>query len=180
MLDGAALLGTGSITERLWTKPAATVLAIDATPVDRPSNTLAAAARARVSLRVAPGDDALRAQAALAQHLRDHAPWGTQVTVSPGGDAGQPFAVDTRGPAFDAARRAFQEAYGEAVVEIGSGGTIPFVAQFANAFPAAAILVTSPGGDPDSRAHGLDESLHLREFEPACLAEALLLAELAK
>ncbi|HEX5995612.1 MAG TPA: dipeptidase [Jiangellales bacterium] len=180
VLDGGALLGTGSIAERVWTKPAATVLAIDATPVDRASNTLAATARARVSLRLAPGDDPHRAQAALARHLRDHAPWGTQVTVSPGGDAGQPFAVDTRGPAFEAARRAFREAYGEAVVEIGSGGTIPFVAQFAATFPAAAILVTSAGGDPDSRAHGIDESLDLREFERACLAEALLLAELAK
>lgn len=180
MLDDGALLGTGSIAERVWTKPAATVLAIDATPVDRASNTLAATARARVSLRLAPGDDAVRAQAALARHLRDHAPWGTQVTVRPGGDAGQPFSVDTRGPAFEAARRAYLDAYGEAVVEIGSGGTIPFVAQFASAFPEAAILVTSAGGDPDSRAHGVDESLHLREFERACLAEALLLAELAK
>lgn len=180
MLDGVALLGTGSIAERVWTKPAATVLAIDATAVDRASNTLAAAARARVSLRLAPGDDPLRAQAALARHLQSHAPWGTRVTVKPGGDAGQPFAVDSRGAAFDAARRAFGEAYGKGVVEIGSGGTIPFVAQFADAFPGAAILVTSAGGDPDSRAHGADESLHLREFERACLAEALLLAELAQ
>jgi acetylornithine deacetylase/succinyl-diaminopimelate desuccinylase-like protein len=180
VLDGAPLLGTGSIAERVWTRPAATVLAIDATPVHRASNTLAATARARVSLRLAPGDDAVRAQAALARHLRDHAPWGTQVTVGPGGDAGQPFAVDARGPAFDAARRAFREAYGTGVVDIGSGGTIPFVARFADAFPDAAILVTSAGGDPDSRAHGVDESLHLGEFERACLAEALLLAELAE
>jgi acetylornithine deacetylase/succinyl-diaminopimelate desuccinylase-like protein len=65
-------------------------------------------------------------------------------------------------------------------VDIGAGGTIPFVAQFADAFPDAAILVVSAGADPDCRAHGTDESLHLAEFERACVAEAFLLAELAR
>jgi acetylornithine deacetylase/succinyl-diaminopimelate desuccinylase-like protein len=179
VLDGVQLIGTGGVTERLWTKPAATVLAMDATRVADASNTLAAAARAKVSLRVAPGDDAERAMDALAEHLRTHAPWGVQVTVTAGG-MGQPYAVDAHGPAFDAARRAFGAAYGNDVVEIGVGGTIPFIAAFAAAFPAAAILVTSAGADPDCRAHGADESLHLGDFERACLGEALLLAELAE
>jgi acetylornithine deacetylase/succinyl-diaminopimelate desuccinylase-like protein len=61
---------------------------------------------------------------------------------------------------------------------MGVGGTIPFVAEFAAAFPEAAILVTGVE-DPDSRAHGLDESLHLDEYSKACLAEALLLERLA-
>jgi cysteinylglycine-S-conjugate dipeptidase len=65
-------------------------------------------------------------------------------------------------------------------VHIGSGGSIPFVAEFASAFPAAAILVTSAGADNDSRAHGPDESVHLAEFERACLAEAFLLTELGE
>ncbi len=95
-------------------------------------------------------------------------------------DVGDPYAIDPSGPAFDAARTAYQTAYGKEVVEIGSGGTIPFVAQFADAFPDAAILVVSAGADPDCRAHGTDESLHLAEFERACVAETLLLAELAR
>jgi hypothetical protein len=33
--------------------------------------------------------------------------------------------------------------------------------------------------DPDTRAHGANESLHLGVFERACLAEALLLDRLA-
>ena len=89
------------------------------------------------------------------------------------------LAVDAQGPTFDAARAAFREAYGRDTVEIGVGGSIPFVAEFADAFPDAAILVTSAGADPDCRAHGPDESLHLADFERACLAEALLLAKLA-
>jgi len=179
MVDGVALLGTGSIAERTWTKPSASVLALDATPVAEVSNTLVPAARAKVSLRIAPGDDALRARAALAKHLHEHAPWGVQVTVTDS-DVGDPYAIDPSGPAFDAARAAYRDAYGRDMVEIGSGGTIPFVARFADAFPDAAILVVSAGADPDSRAHGTDESLHLGEFERACIGNALLLAELAR
>ena len=84
-----------------------------------------------------------------------------------------------QGPAYDAARSAFGEAWGREPVDIGVGGTIPFIAEFADAFPSAAILVTG-AADPDSRAHGANESLHLAEFERACLAEILLLGKLAK
>jgi acetylornithine deacetylase/succinyl-diaminopimelate desuccinylase-like protein len=179
LLDGVRLLGSGSLAERLWARPSASVLAIDATRVADASNTLIPVARAKVSLRLAPGDDAPRARAALVAHLREHAPWGVRVTVVDS-EVGQPFAVDTRGPAFDAAHAAFRQAYAHDAVELGNGGTIPFVAAFADAFPGAAILVTSAGADPESRAHGADESLHLGDFERACLAETLLLAELAR
>jgi cysteinylglycine-S-conjugate dipeptidase len=179
LLDGVELLGSGSLAERLWAKPAASVLAIDATRVADASNTLIPVARAKVSVRLAPGDEAPRARAALASHLREHAPWGVHVTVVDG-DLGQPFAATVGGPAFDAAHAAFRRAYGHPAVELGNGGTIPFVAAFAGAFPAAELLVTSAGADPDSRAHGADESLHLGDFERACLAEALLLEELAR
>jgi acetylornithine deacetylase/succinyl-diaminopimelate desuccinylase-like protein len=97
--------------------------------------------------------------------------------VTPG-DIGEPYAVDARGPAYDAARSAFRDAWdGVEPVDIGVGGSIPFIAQFAAAYPDAAILVTGVE-DPDTRAHGIDEGLHLAEFERACLAEALLLQRL--
>jgi cysteinylglycine-S-conjugate dipeptidase len=178
VLDGVRLLGTGSIAERVWAKPSATVLAIDATRVADASNTLAPLARAKVSLRLAPGDDAERASRALSAHLREHAPWGVEVRVL-GGEAGQGFAIDANGRVFDAARAAMTEAYGRDPIDMGVGGTIPFVAQFARAYPASAILVTSAGADPECRAHGADESLNLQDFERACLAEALLLAKLS-
>ena len=179
MLDGVQLLGTGSLAERIWTKPSASVLAIDTTRVADASNTLIPAARAKVSVRLAPGEDATRARQALVRHLRERAPWGVQVNIV-GGQVGQPSAIDATGPAFEVARAAFREAYGHDAVDIGIGGSIPFVAEFAAAFPDAAILVTSAGADPDCRAHGPDESLHLGDFERACLAEALLLAKLAE
>jgi acetylornithine deacetylase/succinyl-diaminopimelate desuccinylase-like protein len=179
MLDGVRLIGSGKIADRAWTKPSASVLAIDAPPVADASNTLVPVARAKVSVRLAPGDEARRAQAALVRHLREHAPWGVQTTVIET-DLGQPYAIDSQGPVFDAARSAYGQAYGHPMTDIGTGGSIPFVAEFANAFPKAAILIVSAGADPDCRAHGTDESLHIGEFERACLAETYLLDELAR
>ena len=177
ILDGIELIGTGPLVDRLWAKPTATVLAIDTTRIADASNTLLATAKAKVSVRLAPGDDAKSAMDKLVGHLTTHAPFGARVTVTPI-SYGEPFHIDARGPRYDAARAAFQEAWGRAPVDMGVGGTIPFVAEFAEAFPEAAILVTGVE-DPDSRAHGFDESLHLDEYSKACLAEALLLEKLA-
>jgi acetylornithine deacetylase/succinyl-diaminopimelate desuccinylase-like protein len=178
VLPGVDLIGSGSIVERIWTKPALAVLAVDATRVADASNTLIHVARAKVSVRIAPGDDAHRALEHLRRHLEAHVPWGAHLTVDDG-DLGEPFAVDANGPMYDAARRAFQEAWdGTAPVDIGVGGSIPFIAEFAQAYPDAAILVTGVE-DPDTRAHGANEGLHLAEFDRVCLAEALLLDNLA-
>ena len=178
VLDGVELIGSGSITERNWNKPSLTVLGIDCPSVRDASNTLVASARAKVSLRLAPGQDTEAAMTALVEHLRGHAPWGASVTVTRG-ELGAPYQIDATGPVFDAARDAFRTAWdGVAPVDMGVGGSIPFVAEFAEAFPSASILVTGVE-DPDSRAHGANESLHLGEWRRACLAEALLLAKLA-
>ena len=131
-----------------------------------------------VSMRLAPGEDARAAQQALADHLRAHVPWGAHVEVTPGPGIAEPFALSSTGSAYDAARSAFSRAYGNAAVETGIGGSIPFIAEFARTFPGAAVLVTGVG-DPASRWHGIDESLHLEMFGRGVLAEAYLLAELA-
>jgi acetylornithine deacetylase/succinyl-diaminopimelate desuccinylase-like protein len=106
-------------------------------------------------------------------------PWGAHVTVTPGAGVAEPFSISTTGTAYDAARRAFSTAFGNATVEIGIGGSIPFIAEFARAFPGAAVMVTGVG-DPASRWHGIDESLDLGMFARGALAEALFLAELAR
>jgi acetylornithine deacetylase/succinyl-diaminopimelate desuccinylase-like protein len=176
--DGVRLVGTGSLPDRIWTRPAISVIAVDAPRVADASNTLIPVARAKVSLRVAPGDDAEKAKDALVAHLENNAPWGAAVEVGHF-EVGQPFAVNSNGPAYDAARSAFETAWGVKPVDIGIGGTIPFVAEFIDAFPDAAMLVTGVE-DPDTRAHGIDEGLHLAEFTKVCVAEAHLLRNLAE
>jgi acetylornithine deacetylase/succinyl-diaminopimelate desuccinylase-like protein len=176
LLDGVSEIGSGSVAQRLWAKPAITVIGIDTTPIDKSSNTLIPRARAKVSMRVAPGGDAREHLAALTRHLQQHAPWGAQVTVTPG-DLGQPYAIDASGPVYDAARAAFRQAWGNEPVDTGVGGSIPFIAEFAAAFPSAKILVTGVE-DPQTQAHSINESLHLGVLERAATAEALLLQNL--
>ena len=178
LLDGVQEIGSGSVAQRLWAKPAITVVGIDTTPIAKASNTLTPRARAKVSMRVAPGGDAAEHLAALTRHLEQHTPWGAQVTVTPG-DVGEPYAIDASGPVYEAARDAFRQAWGNDAIDAGVGGSIPFIAAFASAFPDAEILVTGVE-DPETQAHSINESLHLGVLERAATAEALLLDRLAR
>jgi acetylornithine deacetylase/succinyl-diaminopimelate desuccinylase-like protein len=179
LLDGVSLIGSGSHVERIWTKPSISIIGLDTTRTAEASNTLLPSVRAKVSLRIAPGDEARSALEKLTRHLETHAPWGAKVTVTPGRESGQPGVIDAEGPVYDAARAAFREAWdGVHPVDVGIGGSIPFIASFQEAFPEAAVLVTGVE-DPDTRAHGANEGLHLAEFERVCLAETLLLHSLA-
>jgi acetylornithine deacetylase/succinyl-diaminopimelate desuccinylase-like protein len=175
--DGVELIGSGTVVERMWTKPSLTVIGFDSTRTAEASNTLIPAAKVKLSVRLAPGDSAEQAMNRLVEHLEKHVPWGAQLTITRG-EMGEPTAIDATGPAYDAARSAFQDAWdGVAPVDMGVGGSIPFIASFRTAFPQADVLVTGVE-DPDTRAHGINEGLHLAEFERVCVAETLLLHNL--
>lgn len=176
LLDGVQPIGSGSLLSRMWTKPSVTTIGIDAPTVATSSNTLVPAARAKVSMRIAPDEHDLDAFERLREHVMAQVPWGAHVEVTLD-ERGAGFAADADGPVYDQARAAFADAWGVQPVDIGVGGSIPFVAAFAEQFPDAAILVTGVE-DPDARAHGANESLHLGEFEKVCVAETLLLARL--
>lgn len=176
LLDGVSPIGSGTILSRIWTRPSITTIGIDAPTVATSSNTLVPSAAAKISMRIAPDENDLHAFEVLRAHLLAHAPWGARVEVSLD-DKGLGFAADADGPIYDQARQAFADAWGVQPVDVGVGGSIPFVAAFAERFPEAAILVTGVE-DPDTRAHGANESLHLAEFERVCVAEAVLLARL--
>ncbi len=175
---GVDYIGTGSSVQRLWAKPSLSVTGIDAPKVDGASNTLVPSARAKISLRIAPGDTTDNAVARLREHLEQHVPWGAELSFTVV-DTGEPTQIDATGPAYDAARSAFTEAWdGVEPIDMGVGGSIPFIAEFLESFPEASVLVTGVE-DPDTRAHGANEGLHLAEFARVCLAEALLLVNLA-
>jgi cysteinylglycine-S-conjugate dipeptidase len=179
LLDGVSLIGTGRIVERLWARPAVSVLGIDAPRTTEAPNALVPVARAKLSVRVAPGDDPAKVYEVVKAHLQANVPWGAQLRVALE-QSGAPCVVGSVGPVYEAARAAFRTAWdGVEPVDIGVGGSIPFIATFQELFPQATVLVTGVE-DPDSRAHGPNESLHLGEFARVCLAEALLLANVAQ
>jgi cysteinylglycine-S-conjugate dipeptidase len=178
ILDGVKLIGEGRLTDRIWTKPSVSVLGIDAPTAAAAPNALVPKARAKLSVRLAPGDDWHSAYGAIRAHLEKFVPWGAHVEVALE-SGGAPCVIDATGPAYDAARSAFRDAWdGVAPVDMGVGGSIPFIATFQELFPDAAILVTGVE-DPYAAAHGPNESLHLGEFARVCLAEALLLRNVA-
>ena len=176
LLSGVSPIGSGSILGRIWSKPAITITGIDAPSVANASNTLLPRAAVRISARVAPGQDASEAFRALEDHLRANAPFGAHIDIDDV-DMGSPFLVDTGGWAVAEAKQAMAEAWNADVVDMGVGGSIPFIATLVEVFPEAQILVTGVE-DPDSRAHSPNESLHLGVFRKAVLTEALLLGRL--
>ncbi len=174
--EGVSPVGRGSILSRIWNQPSITVTGIDAPSVLNASNTLSPEVSVVISARVAPGQPAREAYEALEAHVRAHAPFGAQLTITDV-DFGDGFLVDTSGWAVGAVRDAFDEGYGVPPVDIGVGGSIPFIADLVREFPAAQILVTGVE-DPHARAHSPNESLHLETFRNALVSEALLLEKL--
>ncbi|MEU2204330.1 dipeptidase [Microbacterium oleivorans] len=174
--QGVSPIGRDEILSRIWNKPSITITGIDAPSVRNASNTLTPKVSVVISTRVAPGQAAADAFAAIEAHLRSHAPFGARLTFRDV-DFGDPFLVDTSGPAVEAARAALESGYGRTPVDIGVGGSIPFIADLVREFPGAEILVTGVE-DPHARAHSPNESLHVETFRNALVTEALLLASL--
>ncbi|MFJ4158336.1 dipeptidase [Microbacterium testaceum] len=176
LLEGVSPIGRDSILSRIWNKPSITITGWDATPVEAASNTLSPQTSVVISARVAPGQDAQEAFAAVEAHLRAHAPFGAQLEFTDV-DCGDSFLVDTSGWAVEEARASFADGYGVDSVDVGIGGSIPFISDLVREFPEAQILVTGVE-DPHARAHSPNESLHLETFRNALVSEALLLARL--
>jgi len=174
---GVSLIGNGTLTGRMWTKPAISILGIDAPRTPEASNQLVPMARAKVSMRIPPGQDADAARDALVKHLEANVPWGADLAITHEGN-GSPYDLKAEGSAFDAMRRAFTEAFGRDTVHMGAGGSIPFLAAFAETFPNAALLLTG-AMDPRTNAHSEDESVDLADLEKSVLAEALFLGYFA-
>ena len=176
LLDGVSPIGKGPILARTWYQPSITVTGMDIPNIRNASNTLVPSVRVRISARVAPGQTWQDAFAAIEAHLLGHVPFGAEISIEDL-DTGNPFLVDTSGWAAEDALATMTEAYGRDAVEIGAGGSIPFIADLVELFPGAQILITGVE-DPDSRAHSPNESVHLPTFQRAILSEALLLARL--
>ncbi len=178
ILPGVQLTGSGSLTSRLWTKPTVCVIGMDITSTEKAANSLIPQVKFTLSLRVAPAQNSQEAADALVAHLENNVPFGAQIKVSVN-ECGPGFAGDTDSEVANLAKTALAEAFGVEPVEIGVGGSIPFIADLAEVFPQATILVTGVE-DPDTRAHSANESLDLGDWQKAITAQALLLSRLGQ
>src|SRR5690625_1541544 len=176
VLPGVDVLGSGSVADQIWARPAATVLGIDAPPVEGAVAAIQPRAAARVNLRIPPSIGVEEAEAALAEHLRSHAPWGVQVEVEITG-RGRPFAARTDTVAFEELSRALAQSFGRPTVTTGQGGASPLTAALAGAHPEASIVMLGLA-EPESRMHAPDESVHPGEIEHIALGTALFMRRL--
>ncbi|MFJ2778050.1 dipeptidase [Kitasatospora sp. NPDC087315] len=178
VLDGVALTGTGTVADRLWARPAVTVLGIDAPPVIGATSSVQAAAKALVSLRVPPGTDTAAAQDALVAHLEAQVPFGARIRIERQGN-GAPFSADTTGPAYEAMGEAMAEAFGTPMVASGEGGSIPLCNTLRSLYPQAEIVLIGVE-EPTTQIHAVNESVDPRELERMALTEALFLRRYAE
>ena len=173
LLPSTLAIGEGPILPRIWTKPSLTLIGIDYPSVALSSNTLVPSLKAKLSLRIAPGDVPERALEALKSHILAHNSLGAEISFG-AVELGKPFSLGESGWGKSLVEQALSLAFGEKSVDIGIGGSIPFIAELERVFPSAQVLVTGVE-DPDSRAHSPNESLHLDGFKSAILAQLLFL-----
>lgn len=173
LLPSTLPIGSGPILSRIWTKPSLTLIGLDYPQVDVSSNTLIPSVRAKLSLRIAPGQEPELALEALKAHILANNPFQAEIRFG-AVELGRPFSQSQSGWAKILAENALRLAYGQKSVDIGIGGSIPFIAELEKVFPSAQVLVTGVE-DPDSRAHSPNESLHLHTFKAAIVSQLLIL-----
>ncbi|MCZ9309732.1 dipeptidase [Corynebacterium uberis] len=181
VLDGVNLMGTeaDSPADFVWARPAVTITGWTSTPVAEAVNAVPPRAQAKINLRVPAGMDAQDTADKLANHLRNHAPWGAHIDVEID-DVNQGFATDVTKPALTLLRSCLAQAYGtEESATIGSGGSIPLTTALQNAFPDAEIALYGVE-EPTTTIHSADESVDPTEIERIAIAEALFLLQYGK
>jgi acetylornithine deacetylase/succinyl-diaminopimelate desuccinylase-like protein len=177
ILPGVQVLGSGSVADQLWARPAVTVVGIDAPPVVGSTPSIQGSARALLNLRVPPGTDPAAARDALVAHLHAVAPWGAQVAVEAGG-LGEPFLARADSAAFGVLAGALAEAFGAPTVTAGEGASIPLCNALATLLPDAPILLIGVE-EPDCAIHAPNESVDPTEIEHLAHALALFLSRVA-
>lgn len=174
VLDGVELIGKGNLVGRSWYQPSITVIGIDNPSVSQSSNTLQSSTKCKISARIAPNDDPESALVHIKKHLLSHVPFGAKIEFL-STELGSPYLA-TDSWATTLAKDSMEVAYQKPAVNMGVGGSIPFIAEFANKFPEAEVIVTGVE-DPDARAHSPNESQHLPTFRKAIETHGLILLQ---
>ena len=177
VLDGVDLIGSGSVADMLWARPAVTVLGIDVPHVIGSASAVQGSAAARVSLRIPPGIEGKAAQDALIEHLRRRVPWNLRCDIEPVA-LGDPFVGTLEGPGYESLKAALEESYGHPIATVGQGGSIPLCNVFAETLPDAEIFLMGVE-EPRCLIHAPNESVDPVEIEHLALAEARFLERYA-
>ena len=164
--------------ERVWTRPTLDVCGIVGGFTGEGSKTILPAwAKAKVSCRLVTDQDPDKILHLVEKQVMGLAPSTVKVEfVKMHG--GQPFYAEPTHPAFGAARRSLERAFGRPTVDIREGGSIPFVRTIADILQRPCLLLGF--GQPDENAHAPNEWLELEYFHLGIKSCAYLYEELSK
>ena len=163
--------------EWMWRQPSLTVVATTLPTPDVKKNALRTRASASLSIRLAPGQTVDEMMTLLNETLLPNPPGGVKVTLIPEGSSAEGWLYEPKGPAFEAANRAYEQSWGKPLLRVGVGGSIPFVALFGRKYSDLPLILNGVM-DPQTTAHGPNESLHLGVFAKAIAANIHLYNEL--
>jgi acetylornithine deacetylase/succinyl-diaminopimelate desuccinylase-like protein len=162
-VDGAQPLSADSeqlLINNTW-QPTLSITGADGLPPTRNAgNVLLPEIALKISLRLPPTVDPVRAGRVVHKILEVDPPYGAQVTFNPESSTGG-WNASAFAPWFEQSMlRASQHVFARDPVYFGGGGTIPFLRMLGERFPDTQFFVTGVLG-PHSNAHGPNEFLHI-------------------
>ena len=170
---------TELIINSTWCATLAVTGADGLPPVLSAGNVLLPELAVKLSLRLPPTCDAERAVRAVREALEREPPYGAQVSFEePSANGG--WNAPTFAPWLEESiARASRAVYGKTAVNIGCGGTIPFMGMLGERFPRTQFFITGVLG-PHANAHGPNEFLHIDYAKKLTACVSLVLADHAK
>ncbi len=174
-LDGEAGY---SLLERLWIRPTCDVNGLLCGYTGEGAKTvLPARAMAKVSFRLVPNQTPARVRELLEAHIARVAPPEVRVKVEEL-HGGRPWKAELGGPAFEAARRALEGAFGTPPVLCGEGGSIPIAVDFQEILRAPVLLMGF--APPGANMHAPNEWIPVENFEKGVHAVARFYQEFGR
>lgn len=148
-------------------------------PIGSAGNVLLPELAVKLSLRLPPTCEAPRAAQAVREALEREPPYGAQVSFEAGSVTGGWNAPGFAPWLEESIARASRAVYGRGAVNVGCGGTIPFMGMLGERFPHTQFFITGVLG-PQANAHGPNEFLHIEYAKKLTACVALVLADHAR
>jgi acetylornithine deacetylase/succinyl-diaminopimelate desuccinylase-like protein len=170
---------TELIINNTWRSTLAVTGADGLPPTGSAGNVLLPELAVKLSLRLPPTCDAARATAAVRAALEREPPYGARVSFEADSGTGG-WNAPTFAPWLEESiSRASRTVYGREAVNIGCGGTIPFMGMLGERFPRTQFFITGVLG-PHANAHGPNEFLHIDYAKKLTACVSLVLADHAR
>ncbi|MDX6545139.1 MAG: hypothetical protein QOG02_913 [Gaiellales bacterium] len=147
--------------QRTWVGPSLTVHSIGSGDPNIHKTSIGAEARASLSLRVAPGQDADELGETLGQLLREACPAHAQLELTPW-PVGRPAYVSPDDPVIVHGFDAIERATGIRPLALRSGGSIPVMAALVS---RGTPTILSGFATPDDNIHSPNERMRVRNLE---------------